>query len=217
MFFTNSFVTLSEIFHILSCFSLAAIIACSEESRAGLGSGSGGGGTHFPPALKRFTEHLNILIRMAVEKQIAVGLLLLAFIGLTALAMQFIKEPQASEGFETLITRAADCQCLPGYIPSKTSTFGGSIYTDNISTFWYFFKPNNENALYRITENNSCGIPHIYDDSRADKNLGNYPIIPKGSQFQYKSNLNCGMIEKTSSSSYFCQSLSDASKTKKCY
>ncbi len=96
----------------------------------------------------------------------------------------------------------------------------GEVFTDGSSTFWYFFVPSGTNNMYRISEANSCGIPHIYSDSKeADKNKGNYPIIPRDREFLRSGMLNCDILntKKVVESNYFCQNLDDAQKTKPCY
>lgn len=63
---------------------------------------------------------------------LAVGLLLFAFLLVASLAYQHIQtgadgfrgttEPFESSGGPSPVTRAADCSCIPGYIPSKRDT-----------------------------------------------------------------------------------------------
>ncbi len=59
------------------------------------------------------------------EKQIVAGVLLFAFLVLIMLSVQFMQDSSGNvlikETFTSLgPTRASDCQCLPGYIPSKS-------------------------------------------------------------------------------------------------
>ena len=91
---------------------------------------------HLPPGLYFPIWHLDILYlcpgRMAAASRnyLAVGLLLFAFLLVASLAYQKIKvgsaeafrvtaEPFESSGGPRAVTRAADCSCIPGYIPSK--------------------------------------------------------------------------------------------------
>ena len=62
---------------------------------------------------------------MGRDKTLFAGLLLVAFIAITYLAFQFIQESvqaKATEPFTSIkhaITRASECRCVPGYIPSN--------------------------------------------------------------------------------------------------
>jgi hypothetical protein len=62
------------------------------------------------------------------NKYLAIGLLLFAFLLLASLAVQQIQsQSQSQDGFissggSEAVTRAADCSCIPGYIPSKRDT-----------------------------------------------------------------------------------------------
>jgi hypothetical protein len=50
------------------------------------------------------------------------GLLLLTFLCITYIAVQFIQDMKPTERFSNpkrKFTLAAECNCLPGYIPSK--------------------------------------------------------------------------------------------------
>ncbi len=96
----------------------------------------------------------------------------------------------------------------------------GEVFTDGVRTFYYFFVPSGTTNMYRIREDNSCGIPHIYSDSKqADQNKGNYPRIPSDRGLVYSGNLNCDILntKKVVEANYFCQNLDDAQKTKPCY
>ncbi len=65
---------------------------------------------------------------------VAAGLLLFLLIGLVVFSLQVsIGTAKLEEGFgstsERVITRAADCNCMPGYIPSKmTGATEGTSY-----------------------------------------------------------------------------------------
>ena len=170
-------------------------------------------------------------IRMAKaidsSKNILAGLLILSFLLVVLVATNWMQKPVNSvkegddtkEGFRVAPTRAAECKCLPGYVPSKdTMNKAGKIYTDSIPTFWYFFVPNGTNKAYRINEQNPCGIKHIYTDGNlANQNLGKYPKLPNG--FIHAGALTCDMLktDTTNSDRYTCQNLEDPSNTKECY
>ena len=96
----------------------------------------------------------------------------------------------------------------------------GEVFTDAAPTFWYFFVPSGTTNMYRISEQNPCGIPHIYSDSaQANLNKGNYPRIPSDRGFVNSGMLSCDIIntKKTVEENYFCQNLDDSQKTKDCY
>lgn len=60
-------------------------------------------------------------------KTIFIAVCIAVFIGISLLALTFIKDTPVSvkkgnvveEGFDSSVTRASDCNCLPGYIPSN--------------------------------------------------------------------------------------------------
>lgn len=59
---------------------------------------------------------------------VAIALLLFGFLIVALLAFQEIWQPRAQEEesfMSKAVTRATDCSCLPGYIPSKTK---GGVY-----------------------------------------------------------------------------------------
>ena len=130
------------------------------------------------------------------------------------------------EGFRVAPTRAAECKCLPGYVPSKdTMNKAGNVYTmaDVEGTIYYFFIPNGTSNMLYISPANSCGIKHIYKDRNiSNQNLGNYPPINMNeSNLRWTGNLTCDMLKTdkntTNSSRYRCQNLEDPSNTKECY
>jgi hypothetical protein len=59
------------------------------------------------------------------SKQILAGLLIFSFLLVILVAPRFMKKDDAKEskkpkeGFKAAPTRAAECKCLPGYVPSK--------------------------------------------------------------------------------------------------
>ena len=185
-----------------------------------------------------------------MARSLVAGLLIFAFIGIVLVSLQgapitgvFTPATATSrhvEGFE-VVKRAAECQCLPGYVPSKESAGGEVIcvvYASTWKTYWYI--PSGGNKLFRINPVNPCGIPNINEAS--EPNTGNYPEI-KWSEFinlvcfggrpvwSLTSSCKYDLINlpltpedmkskntiTSKSSNYFCQSLSDPSKTRKCY
>ena len=165
------------------------------------------------------------------EKPIVAGLLLFFFIGLVAVAVQFMQnppqapEPPKAEGFASAApTRATDCSCLPGYVPSnkKSDSRHGGIFYDTGPTSippWFIYVPDDSpNSYYGINSNspNQCGIDlrtliprsrYLNNNSLAALNLR-----PIGA-------FNCDMLKKSDSISptFFCQSLSNPADIKQCY
>lgn len=112
--------------------------------------------------------------------------------------------PVSYEGFKSgAVTRASDCNCLPGYIPSNTSgmkVLGKEGDTVNLQ------KP----SLVRYGT----------DDKWIEKEVKtlNFQISnaffgadPAGGILKYAK-----IIQETSDN-YFCQSLADPTKIRKCY
>lgn len=64
------------------------------------------------------------------SKQILAGLLVFSFLLVILVAFQFMKKDdrkeseKPKEGFKSASTRAADCKCLPGYVPSNSGIPG---------------------------------------------------------------------------------------------
>jgi hypothetical protein len=154
------------------------------------------------------------------EKPIVAGLLLFFFIGLVAVAVQFMQNPpQApappkSEGFASAApTRATDCSCLPGYVPSN-------IKVTNTT------KSDGNNGINGIHCFNSVCYAKRYSDLMA--------AFGDGTTGQSKDSLinhwrNHGIIENRNpccdstvrtekkTNIFFCQSLSNPADIKQCY
>jgi hypothetical protein len=164
---------------------------------------------------------------------ILIALCIALFVGVASLGVRFINTPQEEEGFtaqSVVVTRASDCNCLPGYIAtnSPSSGYNGKIFNVILNYDWnggrsiYFFVPDGETNRYEIDSEKSCGIPHIYPKS--EPNAGNYPVMsysdftakyPGGGNW-----LSCDKVKKaesTDSSNYFCKNLVDPGKIRKCY
>ena len=143
------------------------------------------------------------------------GLLIFAFIGVVILSVNFVHsiDPSGSivrEHFTTAPTRAANCQCVPGYIPS-INRLGGTVYMDNR---YLLFSPRGTNDLYMIKEYDSCGIS--YTNTENYKKLTRENNYLGFTHYSVKGYLTCDMLNKNNKN-YFCQSLSNPSKTRKCY
>lgn len=167
-------------------------------------------------------------------RRVLIGLGIVIFILLSLKAWTFIKthndtcNTDTHESFAVgAITRAADCNCLPGYIPSSSSdtAYGGKIYVNvERGNNYYVFNPRGTKDMYWIQSSNPCGIPSI--QALHLPNAGKYPSIEgskmfgPSAEYTYKGVLPCGLVKKDEGSStpyYFCQSLSDKNKTRSCY
>ena len=151
-----------------------------------------------------------------------------AFVWIGLSGINFIQKTKEEEGFATSagpITRASDCNCLPGYIPSsETNGYNGKIFwtTENGSNY-YLFNPDGTKDVYWIQSENSCGIPNINLPSKP--NSGNYTYLSSDDVFGasrkygYKGGLQCNMVKKNEAASgiFFCQNLSNPEKRRNCY
>ena len=164
----------------------------------------------------------------------SLGLGIFAFVILCIIGVQFMLNKEvipldlqsSKEGFSSGgVTRAADCNCLPGYIASKSpgSEYNGKIFNvifkvDGKDFSTYMFVPDGTNESFQIKPTNSCGLP-----DRNTPNNGKYPIISwQDFQVKYPGGrwLDCDIVktsEKTDSKNYFCQNLGDPKKTRSCY
>ena len=148
------------------------------------------------------------------------------FVWIALFGVNFIQATPISEPFvstATAITRASDCNCLPGYIPSAdTGSYNGKIFSSKeMGHSIYYFNPDGTNELYYIPSNNSCGIPNI--NTFSQPNTGNYPFLEFknfGANQKYTFNgwLQCNMVhKKESSGTFFCQNLTNPEKRRNCY
>jgi hypothetical protein len=165
---------------------------------------------------------------MKKGKQMIAGLLLFAFIGLISISILFSISSPKEEIIETIMkesfadpppTRASECNCIPGYIPSNmTINKKGTIHQtkDNVSgNYIYYYMPIDSTNLYIINLNNTCGLKLKPSDRTINSN--NYPQV-----VNYAGNmgqLTCDLVkkEKNSTSAYFCQNLTDPNLRAQCY
>jgi hypothetical protein len=153
---------------------------------------------------------------------ITLSIAIFVWVGLSGI--NFIQTTE-EEGFVTApITRASDCNCLPGYIPSsETNGYNGKIFwsIENGGNY-YFFNPDGTRNIYLIQTENSCGIPNINLPSQA--NSGNYTYLDindlntRDSKYRFSGRLQCNMLKKKEQEvNFFCQSLSNPEKRRNCY
>jgi len=131
------------------------------------------------------------------------------------------------DGFSTGPTRAADCNCLPGYIPSRAGGFDGDIYSTSSGdgTIFYVYNPNGTDKMYIIGEN-KCGLPNPNSKYSAKEKLnmigiGSGFISSSGKTYDYAGSIynqdSCSIVKKKDSGTYFCQNLDTPGKTRSCY
>ena len=152
-------------------------------------------------------------------------ILTLVFLYLLYYSFQFTMNPFSSEsgtgvteGFSSAPTRATDCNCLPGYIPSSSSNgYGGKIFTFKQGDgSYYLYNPSGTSDVYSINPgNDTCGLP----------TSGDFPtkswdeLFSQNSKYRHKGFLKCDVVTKNTNTAntFFCQSLSNSSRTRACY
>jgi len=158
---------------------------------------------------------------MPMARSFAAGILIIVFIGLIYLSVDFMKNANAyglQEGFDSQYkapTRATDCQCLPGYIPSNTrSQFGGRFVL--VDSGWGInFLPDGTKNAHWVKSCNMCNInicdPKNYTNMTAGEFTRNYTL-------KYDKIFDCSLIPAPQpAGTFFCKHLEDPSKTRKCY
>lgn len=131
------------------------------------------------------------------------------------------------EGFSNPgVTRAADCNCLPGYIASNSGDYDGKIYLAPSGVFCYV--PNGTSDVYIIDwwmRGDNCNLMQAFDGKTNDESASYYmnyvskfPYLPNTfRESNVKGVLTCDIVKKTDSKNYFCQNLGDPTKTRSCY
>jgi hypothetical protein len=158
---------------------------------------------------------------MKQDKLMAVGLFLVLFASFLVLAYMttFPKEytvnKPESEGFQVGPTRASDCRCLQGYIPSNmvNSKYGGRFITDGGLVA---FQPQGSKTKHLIS---SCLVCEGVNPCTQKK------MIPKKEwdSLQWGEQYSCPLFTqikkkaKKTSDTFFCQSTSDPEKSRDCY
>jgi hypothetical protein len=146
-----------------------------------------------------------------------------AFVWLSLSGINFIQTStvKEEEGFATStgtgpITRASDCNCLPGYIPSSESgDYNGKIFQISWMGTQYLFNPEGTKKVYWINPNNSCGITM----TGTYPSLALHELFGNGSQHSYSGILQCNLVQKKQPTQphFFCQNLMSPEKRRKCY
>jgi len=131
-----------------------------------------------------------------------------------------VKEP-----FQAAPTRAADCRCLPGYIPAKATIkpYNGKIYSSMLAgDTAYLFNPTGTKSLYFISPANPCNLLNSSNSGSETFEFMNMDdVFRNKSEYSWNGLLDCSIVKAAEPSSsqdtYFCQNLNDSQKTKACY
>ena len=149
---------------------------------------------------------------------ITLSIAVFVYVGLYGIHfIQTSKEEE--EGFKTgsgPVTRASDCNCLPGYIPSSESgDYNGKIFQVLTNGIQYLFNPEGTKKIYWINPENSCGITL----SGTYPSLSIEQFFSNGSEYTYAGNLHCNLVKKKTPTvpHFFCQNLSSPEKRRNCY
>jgi hypothetical protein len=186
---------------------------------------------------------------VAVDKLVLIGALTVGILFLMIYGWNTCMDSQ-KEGFtnpvssSTAPTRASDCRCLPGYIPSNTggNNLNGKFIkyineVRNPKEAGILYNPNNTNNYYLVTVASIQDFDKMYESfTVCNKKLSKYPIsrtidnikelIKKIENEQWNisyelfgNEKKCNVFEQNSNldSTYFCQSLSNSQTTKSCY
>ena len=164
-----------------------------------------------------------------MKRTIFIGICIAAFVWLSLLAIDFINKNQREhshsrddyniEGFTTAVTRASDCNCLPGYIPSKESSeYNGKFYTLKLPDGKkLFFVPDNTKDLYIVDMWN-------YQCESFEKMMNSPEIDRAGiEKHRFKGDISkfhnsCNIITKKEQTGvYFCQKLGNPEQKRECY
>ena len=160
-----------------------------------------------------------------MKRTIFIGICIATFVWLSLLAIDFINKTHRSddyniEAFTTgAVTRASDCNCLPGYIPSKESSeYNGKFYTLNRpgGNELYYVPDNTKNIYIVDTTDYSC---------EPFEKMMNSPKIDRAGIEKHrfsgiirKTNNNCNIIRKKEQTGvYFCQKLGNPEQKRECY
>ena len=146
--------------------------------------------------------------RMKRVTVILIALCIALFVGVASLGVRFINTPQ-EEGFtaqSVVVTRASDCNCLPGYIPSNNKPSTKLIGRENQTV-----------QIYGITR-----VRYGIGDKWVNKTVSEtfqatnnfFGIDPAPGIAKIVESIEAG--EETGDS-FFCQGITDPGKIRKCY
>jgi hypothetical protein len=160
-----------------------------------------------------------------MKRTIFIGICIAAFVWLSLLAIDFINKNQREqshsrddyniEGFRAAVTRASDCNCLPGYIPSKDSSeYNGKFYT--FEDYLVYVPDNTKNTYSIDTRHSPCeSFDKMMNSPRIDRDTLDRH---RYSGFISKDHNNCNILSKKESTGvYFCQKLGNPEQKRDCY
>ena len=170
----------------------------------------------------------------------SLGLGIFAFVLVCVIGLQFMLNKEvipldlesSKEGFSSSAmsvaspTRAADCNCLPGYIASNSGgEYDGNIYLAPSGALCYV--PNGTTDTYIIDwlSGDTCNLIKSYSGNSYSEYISyntdyvsKFPPLPNTfMQSNLKGILTCDVVKKTGGKNYFCQNLGDPTKTRSCY
>lgn len=161
-------------------------------------------------------------------KRVVILILTLTFLAVLYYAFTTTVDVTKKEGFTSAApTRASDCNCLPGYIPSKDSG-GRNIlkiwgFKDSRGNELYYYVPSGSNDLYfysSMYNMNTCGLPTSGDFPMiAPSDIKGEPGSTLQSKYQFRGMLTCDVVKKNTNTqeTFFCQRLGDPSARRECY
>jgi hypothetical protein len=157
---------------------------------------------------------MSTLLTRSTPLLLFIGILLFTYSFLDFLGIQsYTYQNGVKEGF-TAPTRASDCRCLPGYIPSKEiqSEYGGEFqhYKGTIA-----FVPSKSTLKHWVPQCTMCGInicsPNIY------KTVD----VQTWEKTRFSTTFTCDILkrakEELSTQTFFCQNTGNPQKRMSCY
>jgi hypothetical protein len=172
----------------------------------------------FPPAKYFFIWHLLILTRMNILKPIGIAVCISVFFLLLGISWTYLQTSGVYlEPFESNpITRASDCQCLPGYIPSNQSTKyefvltpdgNGYILTGKKIRYQFYWNMYDKPLNWETSKARWTTFDEV--NNYNFEGLSPVTVLDDALQFVKEGRKNQPF--------YFCQKLGDPSKTRACY
>lgn len=151
-------------------------------------------------------------------KRVVILILTLTFLAVLYYAYTTTVDVTKKEGFASAApTRASECNCLPGYIPSKDAggKYGGNIltWTGASGNKFYYYNPSGTNDAYEYRSNNTCGLP-----TSGDFTSVSHSDLFVNKKYNYRWDKSpCDLIKKNKDETFFCQRLGDPSARRECY
>ncbi len=132
-------------------------------------------------------------------------------------AFQFMIEGQDIKQviLEQFTSRASDCRCLPGYVPSNITLPYEFVVVPQLSGAGYILQGNTKKQFYWRMHNVNFDWSNTKYSVMTAAEIGKY----KGDGYVSKEVLEKALQKQPNlkTQHFFCQSLSDSSNTKQCY